>query len=145
MLINFIILISALFIIIESSILHDESDARYDCRPDIWYNIMSHVIVHFINFIMWGYVSVKEIDYTIVFIVGFILNITFATWSIICIYDPTPECAIIMQTKYGNLWSAIQGEIIVFYIRVGMELANMLWMYRHREKNTRPMRNSSTV
>jgi len=109
--------------IAEAVILSGSTDAKGECGAAIWYNILVCCILHMIAGVVTpcvAAVAMSSDDEDSKPSSSSALGLGVAIWSCVIYFDTATDCKNTFQDLYPHLWNAVEAEVILFFIVLGI-------------------------
>lgn len=104
----------------EAVYLKQNTEAKHECGPAIWYCILACCIAHFLSLVSMLIGSIVDEKHRSKTNAFSLVTLGIAIWVMICYYDTEQTCANLFQNVYPNLWLMLTIEVVVFYILCGL-------------------------
>jgi hypothetical protein len=134
-------------------LLANNTDAKYECGPAIWYCILLLCISHFMIFadkftntdkfdsngkrlITWDTINqITQSDNRRDIWKAF--NIIGCVWACICLYDTRNSCIDVFESDYSNLWTMIKVEVYTFFGLLAIAMLRICTVTVRRSRTVR--------
>ncbi len=140
-------------------LLNNNTNAKYECGPAIWYCILLLCVTHFMlfaqkftnddkfdergkRFITWDTINqVTQEDnqrdiWRAIHFIG-------CVWACICLYDTRNECIDVFEDKYSKLWTMIKVEVYTFFGLLAIATLKICTITINKSRTVRDARQSA--